>query len=417
MQVFKFGGASVKDADGVKNVLRVIRLFDKQKLVVVVSAMGKTTNALEQITKTFFNDKQYPQQAVQQLKDFHFKIADELFKNKSNEIYNDLQNVFVELDWMVEGEPESTYNYTYDQIVSLGEVLSTKIVAAYLKQEGVDLCWQDARDLIHTDNNYRDANVDWELTTQRTNQLLNSIANNVIVTQGFIGTTSENFTTTLGREGSDYTAAIIAYAINAECVTIWKDVPGVLNADPKYFPDAVLLDQISYQDAIELAYYGASVIHPKTIKPLQNKNIPLWVKSFVSPENKGTIISLQQSTQKIPSYIFKTNQVLLSISPKDFSFVAEKSLSSIFTAFAKHGVKINLMQNSAISFSVCFDEVENRLEKVIEDLKANFKVLYNQGVELVTIRYYNQETIDKIIGKKPILLEQKSRNTVQLVLK
>lgn len=416
MQVFKFGGASVKDADGVKNILKVIRLFDKQKLVVVVSAMGKTTNALEEIANYFYYKKAYPQQAIQQLKDFHYTIANELFAEKQNSIYTDLQNIFVELDWIVESEPESTYNYTYDQIVSLGEMLSTKIVAAYLKQEGVDICWQDARDLIHTDNNYRDANVDWELTIDRTNKIINLIKNKVILTQGFIGTTSENYTTTLGREGSDYTAAILAYALNAESVAIWKDVAGVLNADPKFFSDAVLLNQISYQDAIELAYYGATVIHPKTIKPLQNKNITLCVKSFLAPEKQGTIINSQQSTIKIPSYIFKVHQVLLSISPKDFSFIAENNLISIFSVFSKHSVKINLMQNSAISFSVCFDNVEGRLESVIEELKLNFKVLYNRDVKLVTIRYYNQEIIDKISGGESILLEQKSRNTVQLVL-
>lgn len=416
MQVFKFGGASVKDANGVKNVLNVINLHSNKKLVVVVSAMGKTTNALEEIANHFYYQKTYPQQAIQQLKDFHYTIVNELFTEKQNSIYTDLQNVFVELDWIVEAEPENTYNYAYDQIVSLGEMLSTNIVAAYLKQEEIDVCWQDARDLIHTDNNYRDANVDWELTVDRTNKIINSIKNKVVVTQGFIGTTSENYTTTLGREGSDYTAAILAYALNAESVTIWKDVVGVLNADPKFFSDAVLLNQISYLDAIELAYYGATVIHPKTIKPLQNKNITLCVKSFLAPKAQGTIINSQQSTIKIPSYIFKINQVLLSISPKDFSFIAENNLIAIFSVFSKHSVKINLMQNSAISFSVCFDNVEGRLENVIKELKLNFKVLYNKDVKLVTIRHYNQEIINKILEGESILLEQKSRNTVQLVL-
>ncbi|HSH67818.1 MAG TPA: aspartate kinase, partial [Bacteroidia bacterium] len=296
-----------------------------------------------------------------------------------------------------------------------------KIVNTYLNDIGINSKWWDVRDFIQTDNTYREGKVDWELTQELVNKNLlpefSRSQTNIIITQGFIGGTSENFTTTLGREGSDYTAAIIAFTTDARSVTIWKDVPGVLNADPKWFDETKKLEQLSYQDAIELAYYGASVIHPKTIKPLQNKNIPLFVKSFLEPEKQGTVICELPSEPAIPCFIFKVNQVLLSISPKDFSFIDEENFASIFQLFAEKNVKINVMQNSAISFSVSMDYDERSFKDLVEILQNDYRVLYNKNVELITIRYYDQPTIDRVLIGKVVLLEVKSRHTVQLIVK
>jgi aspartate kinase len=419
MQVFKFGGASVKDADGVKNVAEVLKQFPNEKLCVVISAMGKTTNALERLTKAFFYKTENAEEILEEIKQAHYIICKNLFTSTSHPIYTDLENTFVELHWAIEDEPTHGYDFEYDQIVSIGEVVSTKIVSAYLNDIGITNKWMDARGLIQTDNTYREGKVDFELTealvkTQIEPQLIN---HRIVVTQGFIGGTSENFTTTLGREGSDYTASILAYCLNAENVTIWKDVPGVLNADPKWFTKTKKIDELTYQDAIELTYYGATVIHPKTIKPLQNKQIPLYVKSFLNPKESGTVIKDGENRLNIPSYIFKINQVLISIQPKDFSFIAEDNLSDIFELFSKHGVKINLMQLSAISFSVCCDDDAEKIKLLVSELQQTFKVLYNSNLELMTVRYYTPETIDLLTKKKLILLEQKSRFTVQMVMK
>ena len=419
MQVFKFGGASVKDADGVKNVAEVLKQFPNEKLCVVISAMGKTTNALERLTKAFFYKTENAEAILEEIKQAHDAICKNLFTNPSHPIYSDLENTFVELHWAIEDEPTHGYDFEYDQIVSIGEVVSTKIVSAYLNDIGITNKWMDARGLIQTDNTYREGRVDFELTkalvkTQIEPQLIN---HRIVVTQGFIGGTSENFTTTLGREGSDYTASILAYCLNAENVTIWKDVPGVLNADPKWFTKTKKIDELTYQDAIELTYYGATVIHPKTIKPLQNKQIPLYVKSFLNPKESGTVIKDGENRLNIPSYIFKVNQVLISIQPKDFSFIAEDNLSDIFELFSKHGVKINLMQLSAISFSVCCDDDAEKIKLLVTELQQTFKVLYNSNLELMTVRYYTPETIDLLTKNKLILLEQKSRFTVQMVMK
>jgi aspartate kinase len=420
MKVFKFGGASVKDAKAVKNVANILNFFPKENIVVVVSAMGKTTNALERLTDAFYYQKENAEHVLSEIKKYHFEILEELFPDKNHPFYAELNNTFVELDWAIEEEPSPEYNYDYDKIVSMGEIISTKIVSAYLNESGVINKWWDVRGLIQTDNTYREGNVDWDLTKHLVKKDMLPFFDGegkIIVTQGFLGGTSENFTTTLGREGSDYTAAILAYTLNAESVTIWKDVPGVLNADPKWFDETQKLDQISYQDAIELAYYGATVIHPKTIKPLQNKKIPLIVKSFLNPKEKGTIINDVQSPLPIPSFIFKVNQVLLSISPKDFSFIMEENLSDMFRLFAERQVKVNVMQNSAISFSISIDNDERRVPELIKTLQKNYKVLYNENLELITIRYYDQATIDRVTVGKKILLEVKSRYTVQLVVK
>lgn len=419
MQVFKFGGASVKDAEGVKNVVEVLKQFPDQKISVIVSAMGKTTNALERLAKAFFYKTDNAETILEEIKKYHFDICHQLFSNSTHPIYTELENTFVELYWAIEDEPTHSFDFEYDQIVSMGEIISTKIISAYLNEVGLINKWIDARGLIQTDNSYREGKVDFELTEALVKRDLEPVFNsvNIIVTQGFIGGTSENFTTTLGREGSDYTASILAYCLNAKNVTIWKDVPGVLNADPKWFSHTKKIDELSYHDAIELTYYGATVIHPKTIKPLQNKNIPLYVKSFLQPKEAGTVIKDGEKRLNIPSYIFKVNQVLFSIQPKDFSFIAEDNLSDIFEMFAKHGVKINLMQLSAISFSVCCDNDEFKIQDLVKDLQTQFKVLYNSGLELMTVRYYTQETIDTLTAHKIILLEQRSRFTVQMVMK
>ncbi|MCB9360115.1 MAG: aspartate kinase [Flavobacteriales bacterium] len=421
MKIFKFGGASVKNADAVRNVAKVIQLFN-DNLIVVISAMGKTTNALEKVVESYMAQDGKCFELLNESKEFHFEIMNELFTDKNHKIFEDIHNTFVEIEWEIEDAPTRDFNYVYDQIVSVGELLSTKIVSAYLNSENIITNWIDARDLIQTDNTYRDARIDWELTENCTTKKLIPLFDNekqsIVITQGFIGSSSELFTTTLGREGSDFSAAILAYCMNAESVTIWKDVPGMLNADPKWFDNTQKLSNISYHEAVELAYYGATVIHPKTIKPLQNKNIPLYVKSFVNPTEEGSIID--QNTAKdaqIPSFIFKMNQVLISIGAKDYSFIMEDHLSHIFGLFAKHNVKINLMQNSAISFSIVADNDNMKIPTLIEELKSNYKVLFNENLELVTIRHYDQKTIDRVTANKTIIVEQKSRNTVRMVMK
>lgn len=424
MKVFKFGGASLKDADSLRNVASVLKKFPNppdgragQKIIVVVSAMGKITNALEKLTDDFFFKQGNQQAILEEIKKYHFDIIRNLFSDASHSVYKDIHGVFLELEKNINRVSLHSYNHEYDQIVSIGEILSSKILSAYLNEVVVKNNWLDVRDVIKTDNTYREGKVNWELTEKLVREYVDKNKSDIILTQGFLGGTSEKLTTTLGREGSDYTSAILAYCTNAESVTIWKDVSGVMNADPKWFDETKLIDQMSYQDAIELSYYGATVIHPKTIKPLQNKKIPLYVKSFLQSEEKGTVINDHPSQLPIPCFIFKVNQILLSISPKDFSFIVEENFSVIFKIFSEHQVKINVMQNSAISFSVCVDNDEKKIPELISKLKENFRILYNDSLELITIRYYNQSTIDRVCIGKKILLEHKSRYTVQLVVK
>jgi len=416
MRVFKFGGASVKDAEAVKNVATILNTYkSSQRFCVVVSAMGKTTNLLEEIAKKYFS-KNDTADKLNQLKEYHFSICKELFP-KGDNFFEELHNIFVELEWILEDEPALDFSFIYDQIVCLGEILSTKIIAAYLNNIGINCHWADARDLIKTDNTYREGKVDWENTLNSTKEYFLNNNNQIILTQGFIAGTSENFTTTLGREGSDYSAAILAYSLDATEVVIWKDVPGVLNADPKYFSNTYVINHLSYQDTIELAYYGATVIHPKTIKPLQNKNIALKVKSFLNPILEGTLIDGSNTTEHKSSYIVKRNQVVMSIFPKDFSFIIEDNLSEIFTVFSQKQVKINLMQNSAISFSVCINNDENKIQEIIPLLKKEYKVLFNENLELITIRYFDAETEKTLLDKREKILEQRSRHTLQVVVK
>lgn len=414
LKVFKFGGASIKDADSVRNVATVLKRFSGEQIVVVVSAMGKITNSLETLADAFFY-REETKSILEQIKKYHFDIIENLFPDPSHVIYHEMNTAFLELEHDMSRTTAGPYNKSYDQIVSKGEIISSRILSAYLNEAGVINNWLDIRNIIKTDSTYREGKVDWESTQS----LIPSLAheNGIVVTQGFLGRTKSGFTTTLGREGSDYTAAILGYCTNAESVTIWKDVPGVMNADPKWFDETKLIEQMSYQDAIELSYYGATVIHPKTIKPLQNKKIPLYVRSFVKPDEKGTLINDEQSQLPIPCFIFKVNQILLSISPKDFSFIVEENFSDIFKIFADHQVKINVMQNSAISFSVCIENDDSKIPELINTLKKNFRLLYNDDLELITIRYYNQATIDRVCTGKKVFLEHKSRYTVQLVVK
>lgn len=418
MQVFKFGGASVKDADSVKNVVQLLQQYGGPGTVIVVSAMGKMTNQFEKLTQAYFKSAENVFSIFEEIKNYHLSTAHSLFPT-SHKIYDELENVFVELLWILEETPSFSYNHHYDQLVSQGEILSSKIVAAYLNEMGLSTCWFDARNIIQTDNTYREGKVDLDLSLQLTKELLLPAVekHGQVLTQGFIGGTSENFTTTLGREGSDYTAALLAYFTDAEKVVIWKDVPGVLNADPKFFKNTKKIAELSYHDAIELTYFGASVIHPKTIKPLQNKNIPLFVRSFLNPSEEGTVIRQDGPRNAFTSYIFKDNQILISIMPKDFSFIAEDNLSSIFAIFSKHNIHIHLMQNSALSFTVCTDNEEDKLTALLDDLQRDFKVLYNRPVQLMTVRNYDQETINKLSENKTILLEQRNRNVHQMVMR
>src|ERR1041385_3767071 len=356
MRVFKFGGASVKDADGVRNLSRILSSFIDESLVIVISAMGKTTNALEKVAEAYFKNDGSAAQYLKAVKDFHLQIIAELKFKSPDEITKELDAVLVEMEWAMEEETARSkgYAFAYDQLVSQGEVMSTKIISAWLHENGISNKWLDVRDVLITDNTYRDAKINWTETEKLAKEKLPVLlqANKRVITQGFIGATSENFTTTLGREGSDYTAAILAFALGAKEVVVWKDVPGVLSADPKFYPDAVKLEEVSYHDAIELTYYGATVIHPKTIQPIENKNIPLRVCSFKRPEDAGTLIgNFEETRPQVPCFIFKTDQILISISAKDFSFVAEENISEIFSSISRHKAKVNLMQNSAISFT------------------------------------------------------------------
>jgi aspartate kinase len=382
MKVFKFGGASVVDAQGVRNVANIIKQNSQESICIVVSAMGKTTNALEEIFKAYFYKTGEAPNLLETLKQKHHALVRELFPNERNQVEDELEDIFAELYWAIEETQIKSYDYEYDQIVSQGEFISTRIVAAFLNASQIETHWLDARDLIRTDNTYREGHVDWVFTQKSIDDLilkkLTPQTPQFFLTQGFIGGTSENYTTTLGREGSDYTAAILAYCLNAKDVTIWKDVPGVLNADPRDFPQAQLLSALSYYDAIELAYYGATVIHPKTIKPLQNKNIPLFVKSFVNPDAPGTCIKEDELRQEIPTYIFKKQQILISVSPRDFSFILEENLRDLFELFSQNRAHVNLMQNSALSFSVCVTIDQTRLLSLIQELDKKYKVKYNE---------------------------------------
>ena len=416
MKVFKFGGASVKDAAGVKNLAQIIKSFDQLELFIVVSAMGKTTNVLEGVVKAYIAKRDWAE-VLNGVFDAHLKVLNELV-DEHGDGHEAIEKIKHYAHTFLEQDNESEYDFLYDQIVSIGEILSSKIIAAYLNHQGLSCAWLDARKLIHTDNNYRAARVDWDKTSALCQEAWGKKEAKLVVSQGFIGGGDHNRMTTLGREGSDFSAAIFAYCLDAESVTIWKDVPGVLNADQKYFNNTILLPNISYREAVELSYYGASVIHPKTIKPLENKLIPLNVKSFLHPEDTGTLINKNTSEDsKIASYIFKENQVLLSVSSRDFSFIVEEHMSDIFNRFSKHKLKINTMQNSAISFSVSVDADKDKLDALIADLQRDYAVLYNDGLELLTIRHFNDKIAEELAKGKEILLQQKTRHTLRMLMR
>lgn len=417
VEVFKFGGASVNSAQAVQNMASIVKRYHDagRKMVIVVSAMGKTTNALEQLVP---NAKPEDEQEIvyKNLVEYHLQIVRHLFPNPADLLYDKLRVLFADLE-KIRRSGSGAYNYDYDQVVSFGELLSTTIISAYLKQCGVENQWVDVRKIIVTDGMNRCAQVDWRRTMENKELLEQTLKGGSIVTQGFIAASKEGDTTTLGREGSDYTAAVLSYMLDVKRMTIWKDVPGFLNADPKYFPDTVKIEEMPYHEAIEQAYYGASVIHPKTIKPLQNKQIPLYIKSFVNPEAEGSTVGPYEVIKpQIPLYIFKENQVLMSIMPKDFSFIAEENLQKIFSILSQVGVSVNLMQNSALSFSICIDYNKILIDQLIERLSADFKVRYNREMELVTVRHYTREIIDSIVAGRKVFLEQRSRDTAQLVV-
>jgi aspartate kinase len=415
MRIFKFGGASVKDADGIKNVYDVLQKAGYEDVLLVVSAMGKTTNALEVVIKNYFEKSAELSASVQEIKKYHNQILLDLFENDKDPVFTAVNEQFTDLEYFLAHNKSPNYNFVYDQIVSFGELISTTILSHFMNFMGIKTQWIDVRNFIKTDANYRDAEVDWELTQKN---IAKNIAPKILnITQGFLGSDDNNFTTTLGREGSDYTAAIFAYCLNAESVTIWKDVPGVMNADPRYFENASLLNQISYREAIELAFYGASVIHPKTLQPLQKKEIPLYVKSFINPLLKGTSVSKGVDLEPhLPCFIVKRNQLLISLSSIDFSFIMEENISEIFGLFHDHKIKVNLIQNSAISFSVCVEDKFGEFKALNAVLSKKFKVDFEENVTLYTIRHFEADSADFLFRKHELLLEQRTQQTLQLVM-
>jgi aspartate kinase len=415
MKVFKFGGASVKDADGIKNVFNVLEQVGHEDVLLVISAMGKTTNAFEVVIKNYFDKSPELQASVQEVKKYHNQILMDLFEDENNAVFGAINAIFADLESFLQHNKSPNYNFVYDQIVSLGEVLSTTVVSHYFNSCGLKNQWIDVRELIKTDNTYRDAIVDWDLTQKNIKGLKKKTLN---ITQGFLGSDENGFTTTLGREGSDYTAAIFAYCLNAESVTIWKDVPGVLNADPRYFENAILLNQISYREAIELAFYGATVIHPKTLQPLQKKEIPLFVKSFINPLLPGTRVSKGADLEPHAScFIVKKNQLLISLSSLDFSFIMEENISEIFGLLHKYKIKVTLIQNTAISFSICVEDKFGNFPELKSILSKKFLVTYNDNVSLYTIRHFDDKSADAVAQGKEVLVRQISRETMQVVTK
>ena len=415
MRIYKFGGASVKDAKGVKNLITILNTLGSEKTLIVVSAMGKTTNSLELVVKNYFDNKEELQYSINEVFTFHNKILNDLFNDNKHKIFSDVKEILENLRIFLKRNKSPDYSFVYDQVVIFGEILSTKIINSYLIHSNIRCNWLDARTLIKTDSKYRDANLNWEITK---NSISNGVNTKLLnITQGFIASDSNNFSTTLGREGSDYTAAIFAYCLNAESVTIWKDVPGVLNADPRVFKKPQLLNKISYTEAIELAFYGASVIHPKTLQPLQKKEIPLYVKSFLNPSGNGTAISRGTKIDPlIPCFIVQRNINLLKLSSLDFSFIVEDNISDIFQILHENKMKVDLIQNSAISFSVCVYDKYSRLKELLSILKATFKVECTENVSLFTIRHFNENSSDEILKNNKLLLEQRTNETLQLVV-
>ena len=411
MKIFKFGGASVKDADSVKNVFRVLSIQGFERCLIVVSAMGKTTNALERVVEFYFNKSDY-QQEIAKIKEEHIQIAKGLF-DENHHVFSEIKLFFDDIESFLRRNKSPNYNFVYDQVVTCGEMISSKILSVYLSDNEMGNQWLDARDFIKTDTNYREGLVNWEQTEKNISQLDKT---KTYVTQGFIGSDENNFTVSLGREGSDYSAAIFAYCLDAKDMTIWKDVPGVMTGDPRKFENVELLSNISYEEAIEMAYYGASVIHPKTLQPLKQKSIPFFVKSFINPEKAGTKIGISTENQLLESYILKENQVLMRIATRDFSFIAEDHISFIFRELAKRNIKVSLMQNSAISLALCLEDKFNNIDELEAELEQDFNTEIVKNVSLFTIRNARLENLDKLYEGKNVLLEQITKTTVQMII-
>ncbi len=410
MKIFKFGGASVKDAEGVKNVALVLESQGFENCMLVVSAMGKTTNALEKVVENYFAKQDY-QTEIEIVKQLHLEISNGLFK-ENHPVFAEISLFFDDIESFLRRNKSPNYNFVYDQVVSCGEMISSKILSEYLNDIQFKNTWLDARDYLKTDSNYREGNINWE-ETQKNISALN--LNQSYVTQGFIGSEANNFTVTLGREGSDYSAAILAYCLNAEAMTIWKDVPGVMTGDPRKFDNVNLLSNISYEEAIEMAYYGASVIHPKTLQPLKQKNIPFYVKSFLEPKRPGTKVGNASENQQEESYILKENQQLMRIATRDFSFIAEEHLSHIFAKLAQYKIKISLMQNSAISLALCLEDKYGNIDELNRELQTVFSTELIKNVSLFTVRNAKLEDLNKFYENRNILLEQISKKTIQVV--
>ena len=416
MRIFKFGGASVKDAEGIHNMYRVLEQTGHEQTLIVVSAMGKTTNAFEKLIEAYFDDAKQMESQLNEIIDYHLGIMNEIFDHPKHDVFDQVKQRFDRLRTFLKNNKSPHYSFVYDQVVSTGELVSTTIITHFLNEKGIAANWLDARECIQTDTSYRDANVDWARTEKAIREKVNS--DQFYITQGFIGSDDNNFTTTLGREGSDYTAAIFAYCLNSNSVTIWKDVPGVLNADPRHFESTQLLHHISYQEAIELAFYGASVIHPKTLQPLQRKEIPLHVKSFINPSDEGTKVSKGVAIDPhIPCYIVKNNLALIKLSSLDFSFIIEKNISDIFAMLHKYKMKVDLIQNSAISFSVCVFDKFGKIEELLHELRGRFQVDHKPNVSLYTIRHFQPESAAFLLRKHELLLEQRTQETMQLVMR
>ncbi|RBL91569.1 aspartate kinase [Chitinophaga flava] len=421
MKVFKFGGASLESVERIKQVAQIVQSFPDDKLLIVISAMGKTTNELEKVAQNFYMRKrEISAQLLYNVEQHHIQVAEALLGTRQHPLFQQLQQFFTEAEWTLGEKPVRSYDYYYDQLVGMGELLSTAIVSAFFNTVGLHNTWLDVRDIFRTDDNFRDANIDWAYTQKQVTDKVAPLFNetSIVIAQGFIGSTDQNESVTLGREGSDYSAAVFANMLDAESQTIWKDVEGLKNADPKLFPNTINIPEISYGEVIEMAYYGAQVIHPKTIKPLQNKQIPLLVKCFFDKNLPGTIIKEQADTRQLPPIIvLKRNQVLLTITSKDYAFITEDKISDIYETFHRLKVKINLMQNGAISFSCCIDHNPEKIELLIKALHSGFKIAYNEGLELLTVRYYQDGLLEELSNHHTVLLEQRSRVTVQRLLK
>jgi aspartate kinase len=416
MIVYKFGGASVKDAGGIRNLERIVS-EEKENLVIVVSAFGKTTNALEKMLKVWMSGDEEYRKLLDDILSYHLSVAEELFPS-GDPGKSRIDSSFAKLEEFLKAEERSDYDFEYDQIVSYGEIWSTIIVATFLKNRGLNAEWIDIRGNLITDDRFRDADILWNESTARIRSVFNFKGTDIYVTQGFIGSTIAGQTTTLGREGSDYTAALLANMLDADKVVVWKDVPGLLNADPKWLADASRLEEVSYREAVEMTFSGAKVIHPKTIKPLHNKNISLHVKSFLAPQEKGTVIKSDTELKHgLPVFIKKENQIMISILPKDFSFAMGENLSRIFYLFIQHGIKVNIVEASAISIDVCIDDDRIKVESLIEDLRTEFTAVYNENVEMLSIRHYTSGAIERITSGREILMEQRTRSSVRFVVR